>query len=302
MGIRTSGIALAAICGFASGVGAQNHDQRLVLQPTSVWVADFKDESCAIRRDFSGGGQDATLELDNFGLGDYFTVSLSSKTLAPISKVPRIRFEPDDSFTNAVAPSINSYSDGSRGIAFGGATIFRGAELEVARNASRANGFSAPWNASKRQERAQQITGLLVTDAFERDILLETGPLGKAMGVLRQCIDDLFSSKGLDPATMSSLSRNPAPIDQMSWAKRTRDDYPRDLWREGLGANVHLRVLVDENGKVVECTTNPGGEDPRFADAACKSAFKYAKFQAARDADGTPTKGFFSTTVIYSTR
>lgn len=291
--------ALAAILALASSAGAQNHDQRLVLQPTSAWVADFKEESCAIRRAFSGEGQDVTLELDNFGLGLYFTVSLSSQTLTPIYNNPKFRFEPDDTFTDAKAPVITVYADGARGIIFSGATILRGEEFEATQKAHRAKDFGVGQSAEKLNERAQEITGLQIKGAFKRDIFLETGPLGKAMGVLRLCIDDLLTSKGLDPAVLRSLSLPPEPIKQRSWAWGMQNDYPRLLVKEEKTAKVDLRLLVDENGEVAECKTNPGGEDPVVADAACKSMFKYARFKAALDAEGNPTKGIFSTIVTY---
>ncbi len=223
----------------------------------------------------------------------------SAETLVPLSKAPKTRFQPDDAPTDQVSAVIGAYDNGVRGLIFN-SDIFRQSENEAAREQARSNGFNVPWSAEKRQERAKEITGLQVTDAFEQELLIETGSLEQVMGVMQQCIDDLLISKGLDPKIIATLSREPMPRQQIIWAMRTQEAYPTDLVRKRLSGKVDLRVLVDENGKVIDCATNPAGEDPRFDIAACESAFKYAKFDAARDMNGMPTKGFFSTTVIYS--
>ena len=71
--------ALLAGIGLASSTGAPAAEEPLALQPSSDWVLDYAENSCALRRAFGDGPQKVFLELDNFALWDNFRVTIMAE-------------------------------------------------------------------------------------------------------------------------------------------------------------------------------------------------------------------------------
>lgn len=74
------------------------------MAPSSEWIVDYADDSCALRRAFKVGDEQAILQLRQFAPGENFEVVLLSSTLTRTDKAPRVRFEPDGDFRQPLAP------------------------------------------------------------------------------------------------------------------------------------------------------------------------------------------------------
>jgi len=96
----------------------------LTLEPSSPWIADFKDESCAIRRSFAGAGQNVTLEFDNFLLGNSFDVVIAGVTLQPRKGTVRGGFEPEEEYPELTGVVTGDFTNRGKGVMFS-STVFR---------------------------------------------------------------------------------------------------------------------------------------------------------------------------------
>ena len=86
--------------------------------------------------------------------------------------------------------------------------------------------------------REQAITGFLVSKSFSRDLLLQTGAMDEPMNVMRNCMDDLVSSWGIDVVAHKSLARPVHPEDLSEWALQFQRHYPESMLASGRQAIV----------------------------------------------------------------
>jgi hypothetical protein len=285
MSVPAIALALAA-----SSVGAQTPAEPLEMEPSSSWVADYADDSCALIRDFHAGDDKVTLQLRQFGPGEKFEVSVVSRTLSRTSQAPRVRFEPDESFFE---PSSSFFLDKGdlHGVQYVDslrpATLKPPGELEP------------DWPESERQARERTITGLSVAASFERDLVLRTGRMDRPISAIRTCLDDLLTQLGVDPALQRMLSRQPKPIDLRRWSQKVQEAYPIDMVRAGRNALVHIRLIVGADGKPVSCIPDNHSAETSFGESACQTSMRYARFEPALDANGAPVASLYTTMLVY---
>jgi TonB family protein len=283
------GVVAVALC--AAPIGAQEGDEPLELVPSSAWVMDYADDSCALRRAFKAGDLQAILQLRQFGPGNSFEVSIASSTLEARRETPRVRFEPDDEYHE---PAGALYIDGKE------------ADVLLYGDSFRANGDggSEPadieWPDTERDARERSITALSVREGLDRWIVLKTGAMHQPMNAMRTCIDELLGHWGLDASVQRTLSRRAAPLAQESWAKRIQARYPTDMLRAGRSGLAVIRLIVGADGKPASCIPNKDAPDRAFDEEACKVLRRYARFEPALDAGGQPTASFWTTTIIYT--
>ncbi len=106
MSLPATALALAA-----STVSAQTPTEPLEMVPSSNWVADYAEDSCALLRDFQAGDHKVTLQLRQFGPGEDFEISVLSRTLSRSSRAPRVRFEPDEGFFEPLSSFVLDAGD-----------------------------------------------------------------------------------------------------------------------------------------------------------------------------------------------
>lgn len=281
-----AGLALAL---GATATGARA-DEPLELAPSSAWVMDYADDSCALKRTFQAGDQHALLQLRQIGPGDSFEVTVASGTLAAKNEKLQVRFEPDDEFTQPVAAF---YFDGNEFDAMVYNDSFRSPALRA---------LTPPypdWPEADREARERAITGLSIKGGFERPLLLKTGAMHPAMNAMRTCLDELLNHWGLDAAVQRTLSRRPKPLDQLAWAKKIQAAYPAEMLRKGRSGLANIRMIVGSDGKPTACIPNKDAPDRAFDEHTCEVMMRFAKFEPALDANGQPTASFWTTTVTY---
>ena len=269
-------------------------DSHLQMAPASPWTVDYAQESCALRRSFTAGPDQAILELRAFGPGNNFEVTVASGTISGSNSSVRTRFEPDDAFfapSDAVFLSAGSlhavrYTDSLKPAAVKGHS--ESEPLPV-------------WPEPEREARERTVTALTIAGVAPKIMTLQTGPLDQPMVALRTCLDDLLKQWGLDPVVQRSLSRQAEAIDQMAWARRTQGGLPADIIRAGGSGRTHLRLIVGADGKPTMCVPLRTTGAPAFGEYACGVALKYACFEPALDAKGQPVGTVFSATVAYQT-
>lgn len=282
-------VALAAAL-VAASAPARAAEEPLKLPPSSDWVVDRDDDSCAVRRTFRTPADQALLEFRQHGPGDGFQVLITSTTLDASGKAPRVRFEPDTRFYQ---PDGGLFYRISKGVAI------------LYRDSLRPNDLSAEeaesWREADWDTRERQITALSVKEGFERPIVLRTGAFDRPMAALRECMAALLERWGVDAGVQAALSRPARPLDMDDWRKRVQARYP--LVGSGRRSGVsNIRLVVGADGRPTSCIPNKDTLDRSFDEHTCEVMMRHARFEPALDANGRPAASFWTTTVTYMTR
>ena len=101
------------------------------------------------------------------------------------------------------------------------------------------------------------------------------------------------------PPPAASKARGAKPKGQGSWAARIQDNYPSAALRKEIEGTVGVRVTVGPDGRVSGCTVSGSSGSGDLDSAACDGMTRYARFEPALDAGGSPTTGSFSTRIVY---
>src|SRR6478609_8369090 len=75
---------------------ARASEQPLLLPPSSSWVVDYAEDSCALRRTFGDGRINAILEMRQIGPGNGYEIRIGSDTLSRTRRAPRVRYGSDE--------------------------------------------------------------------------------------------------------------------------------------------------------------------------------------------------------------
>lgn len=101
------------------------------------------------------------------------------------------------------------------------------------------------------------------------------------------------------PPPGPSKARSASPKGQANWAARIQANYPTRAAREEREGRVGLRVSIGPDGKVTSCSVTSSSGSPDLDEAACDGMTRYARYNPALDADGTPTSGSAATAIVY---
>ena len=80
-----------------------------------------------------------------------------------------------------------------------------------------------------------------------------------------------------------------------NWA--TTNDYPSRALREEREGTAGFRLTIGPDGKVVDCTVTRSSGSSDLDEAACSNIRRRARFDPAKDGDGNPTTGSYSSSV-----
>jgi hypothetical protein len=284
-------VGAVALALSAVPVGAKEGDEPLEMAPSSAWVMDYADDSCALRRAFKADTDEALLQLRAYGPGDGFEVTVASATLNAVNEQPKVRFDPDEGFAE---PPGALYFDQkqSDGILYSDSLHPNARKKQPPP--------IEPWSDAEREARERVVTGLTIDDGFARPLVLKTGAMHQPMNAMRKCIDELLGHWGLDPAVQRTLSRQVTPVGQERWAQRVQANYPTEMLRAGRSGVANVRLIVGADGKPTSCIPNADNPDNAFDKHACEGMMRYATFEPALDANGQPTASFWTTRIVYT--
>jgi len=294
MGVsRYLGLCASLALWASPGAALARDEAPLVMVPASAWVIDRAEDSCAVRRGFQAGEEQVLLELRKFGPGGIFQMTLSSDTVetAPGSPAPRVRFNPGDDPAE-INEALFFHHERTDGVLFPSG-IWQGADK---------HGPNRTATAQEREARELAITGIEVNTAFERDLTLQTGRLFAPMADLNECMDALLVRWGVDPAVQKTLTRPATMIDQADWARRVQSSYLAEQTGSYRSGVANFRLIVGADGKPSLCIPNKDSADHAFDEHACRMTMRYARFEPALDANGSPTASLFTTTIVYLAR
>jgi protein TonB len=102
--------------------------------------------------------------------------------------------------------------------------------------------------------------------------------------------------------TSPSQVKQATPKDPRVWAPLIHQTYPREAAVAGLEGSVRIRVVVDEGGRVSDCVVLQSSGHGILDRAACDGMRRFAMFNPAIDASGSPTVGSYATIITYKMR
>lgn len=148
---------------------------------------------------------------------------------------------------------------------------------------------------------ARTATVVALRAGRELDERFATSAIEPLMKVIDDCVADLRKvwnvpqGEGLSPNLKEAVSGNLSGV-------LKSDDYPAVALDKGQSGMATLALLVDENGKVADCTI-VGTSGAAALDAqSCSLLKKRARFKPAIGLDGKPAKGSFIQRITWRTK
>jgi hypothetical protein len=265
----------------------------VVLQPSSNWFADYEGNTCALQRTFGDEQHQVLMELNDYTLGDGFRATVASSAFGGAHYNVTAGFQPGEA-----RPATNVlralFVNGRKG-------VFFDVNLNSASQTGRPEGppTEMPSDAM-RKAREAAITGLFVGGAFERDLVLQTGPMVAPMEALHKCVEDLERRLGVDPEALKAIKTPITTVDEREWAEKIQAINPTAFVKPGEPVKIGFRLVVDADGRVSDCYANLEGRPAGLAENACAGFRSYARFNPAQDASGKAVPSIYLVSVTWS--
>jgi hypothetical protein len=286
---------IAGMILLALSVGVQAREP-VALKPLSPWNLQYQPESCRLVRAFGDAKHPTVLVLERISPDSSLSLLVFGGGLR--SKVG------DEGVTAAFLPFAANrfeairvaHTDKKKDPAIYWTDVsFREQPLSEEEEKAREERTVRDL-AGEAQERAVEdrvasaIKALEIRGRRQQETVLETGPMGKALPMMRECARDQLTGWGLDPAVHDKIVRKATAIEPLN--RMLRDsDYPDSAIRTGDESVIRARLLVDDKGAVSKCTSLSAYSAPGFADVVC-ARLKQARFTPAELADGTRVPDF----------
>ncbi len=260
--------------------------------PSSPWNIQYKNESCKLRRDFGDGANQIMFELDRSEPGDRFNLAFYG---APLEKMATAN---KATITFGDLPKQRAYPwQFSAHLIPGGKTHIAFFQMAL-RPLPKVKAGAVLSSLTLGEESA--VRSIAISANGTETHIFETGSLAEPLAAMRNCMDDLLTSWGVDPKVQ--LQRLPLPEGSKTrWI--TDDDFPPLAWTENRGGVVKFRLAVDAVGFPTVCVVQEeavGGKD--LGAHTCKLMMQRARFKPALDRDGKPVAYFFRSFVNWVIR
>lgn len=250
-----------------SGQGAATQP----LNPTGKWVVDFDDKQCVATRNY-GTAQDPIY------------LAIKAPPLARIYQIAVIR-------------------NGSSG-----KPLQHDATVTFGQNAPIKASMLA-FNADRRRVHlinlkaeefsgAAQAASVRIKAGGELDRTFALKSMPALLSTIRTCVTGLEAYWGGVTETPKGPEPTRPPKGNLA-GLFTPNDYPDDAidqWQQG---SVQMILLVDEKGRVADCTLSATSGVAMLDAQACYVVKERARFQPATGPDGKPARGIFRQTIIW---
>lgn len=279
---------------IATALPVQAKVKETTLPKASNWLVDMGEKSCLLARKFGTADKPVLLGMRTYAPGYRFEITVSG--------VPARSLQTAHAFTvaygNGEPIPVRSHQAGKND-EYGAAVIF-----------SNTLAMKAPPEDDKAEEEDEEFRPTGSDPVFEAQIdrvtlgtssqrfVLQTGPMAKALGTMRECTDGLLKGWGLDPAAQSGLTRRVRMGDE-SWVRKIQNIFPSELLFERKEARVNMQIVVDKTGAATRCDTAQAFINTDFKIRACDVVLKEARFQPALDKSGQPVDSYYVTTILY---
>ena len=288
-------IAMAAGAGSAGTALAQDASG---LAPSSQWTVDYDADSCALRRWFGVGEDQAYLEFRRFAPGPGMQTVIASPRMEA-RKPPQFRYrfgdsgewqEPD---TRLTANLTNGFS----GVVFEPRFMSSPEYDEIENSVERELYLRSADLKAAELRQAAAIDTITLRGAFRRDLTLRLERLDAPIGALQECVDELMTHWNIDVEAHKTLTRPAVPTNLSEVPSMM--DYPPKMVRQRMPGLVNVRLSIDETGKIAGCSIQMPLSDPEFEESSCADIQHALEFDPALDKDGKPIASYWITKVRF---
>ena len=234
------------------------------LKPSGKWVVDFGENRCVAYRTFGSLAHPVHLLLKPSPIGDVLQVQVAER--------------------GAKGPGIQEQAK----LTFGDGPPHTLLQLQ--------------YGADKNQVRMVNLSKVQVSELSKstglgwksrhRDYHLALGPMIKLIETLDRCQAMLADHWNATLTKQLALKKSPS-LDKPLLSLFSSDDYPFDAMRKDQSGFAHVVVMVDETGKIADCTLIATSGIAVLDAQTCIILRKRATFHPAIGADGKPTRGIF---------
>lgn len=283
---------LATVIAAAPALGAEP----VVIQPNGPWSLDHLDEKCLLTRLFGEGENTHFLAFQQHWPAAEAGVTAAGPAYDRFRSLARtdVRFYEAQEAFEAI-PFTGMVGAYGPGVIFGNLRLDRDAtELKEGEVPGRPVVPQMDLALARQAQFVELRQG-------NRTVRLVTGALDEAFAALNQCTLYLLRDWGLDPARLQTAQSGPRWINEDALVRRIVADYPRDALMQGEQGIMRMRVIVGADGTVESCTIISATKTDRLQSPAC-DVMARARFEPARDANGTPFRSLYATSITYRMR
>lgn len=272
-----------------------------MLAPVKPWNLHYSDNSCQLFRSFGDPAKPTNLVFESLAPDSSMTMMVfgGALTSKPTSDRAKATFLPAIGRTFDDGKVSETTSDKKTAIHWSGVSLLPETESDKKdKDDDRAQ--SAARRASNRtleKNAAATVTALQVTEPRGRAVVLQTGSLGKVMGMVRECNREQMAGWGLDPAVQDRIVLDARPTRKLASLFSDRD-YPSGAIHNGDMSVVSARLIVGADGKVTRCTPLTPFSGEGFKEVVCARLSK-AVYEPAELADGTKVPTFVITRIDF---
>ncbi len=260
----------------------QAQDDALRFEPAGDWVIQQADESCVLGRNFSSSDQVAGIRIERQAPGPYFRISVLSPGFEKANPAIRVRFTPD---RYAEVPDFLGH--GTTGEYF--VLTFTDSTFPNMRGQVRP---FIDWSTDEERLREQSITGLEIPQGLNEPVFLATGEMYAPMQALRDCVDALYASWGVDLSALDDSSLPAGADNARELTGLLLRELPQEIRRTLPEQLSVARVIFNPDGHVTRCRITITEWGPDLIARLCAVITEHAQFRSPRNAQGERIAGY----------
>ena len=290
------GVVAAIALNLSNGVSAQTTQ----LEPQGNWTLDFADEKCRLTRLFGENDEATLFYLEQFAPSDQASMAIAGNPIGPLSRGDeiKVRFGPRDEHYYDLPLTEAKFGNIGDGIMLRFLPL---SDLQERDKNDKEKGGSHFDTIGVPRIDPDEIKGVEWLSLLRRgrEVVLPLPGFQQAIAALNTCSLDLVRHWNLDTQEHKTMSRLVEPLNLSEVAEKITKEYFGGALRNGEQANLNLRIIVNENGSIDECSVSNVTTVKYLKTNACDIFGRRAMFTPARNAAGEPMKSFYDVELVY---
>ena len=271
----------------------------VVLQPTGPWQLDVGESSCRIARVFGGGEERAVFYLEQAD------PSVSATWMA--AGTPFEDYWAGRTTRFAFGPGGDSRDFKLQDMTLGewGTAVSQVSQVVTSTEpeGGAATGDRMRGLPMLDAEGATEIEKFSVSQSTRPTVIFELGGMKDALTAMNVCMADLVQHWGFDLEEQKAVKSGPKFTNMRDVYRRLLNHIPNRAMEDRSGSPFQTRLTVGTDGSIKACFVNSRSAAESFDEDRhpCDVFKKYAKFEPALMADGTPVESYFTTIFTFKT-
>jgi len=286
---------------LSSGVMAK---EPVALAPIGKWNLHYAETSCQLIRQFGDPAKPASLVLERMSPNSALSLLVFGGPLRARvgSGTATFAFRPIPADKEQIGTIAETVEKKETALFWSGLSLVSDPAssarilLKPPERPTRDPAQQAEFHATELAS-AAKVTDIEITEPGGRKTRILTGPLDRALSLMRECGREKMEAAGIDLTVHDRIVR-PAIGTEPLARLFTSSDYPSPAVFEGSQSVVAARLNIGADGKVTRCTSLTRFRDPGFAKVVCKNLGR-ARFLPAELADGTKVPDLVVTSVRF---